>query len=345
MTIPLLLLMTYLINKTRQGKAMRATAQDQDAARLMGIDVDRTIALTFALGGALAGAAGLLYLESVGTTRYDLGFQLGLIAFTSAVLGGIGNLNGAVLGGFLIGIIQALNEAFLLGSAWSQTVVFSILIMLMVFKPEGILGQADHGEGVTMATLPTASAPSVNAAAEHARRSNRLWSIGMLIGALLLFVLYWKILPGIGGETETFFRKWLSVSVASEMVLWVVFALGLNIVVGYAGLLDLGYVAFWAIGGYVAGWIMSPFASEMSESMGPQVQLPRPPAGDRGPGPWHPRQLLAGAAHRRSVLRAVGRADRRADAAPEERLPGPGHPRASARSFRRSSRTVTTSAG
>ncbi len=140
-TIPLLLLMTFLINKTRQGKAMRATAQDQDAARLMGIDVDRTIALTFALGGALAGAAGLLYLESVGTTRYDLGFQLGLIAFTSAVLGGIGNLNGAVLGGFLIGIIQSLNEAFLLGSAWSQTVVFSILIMLMVFKPEGILGK------------------------------------------------------------------------------------------------------------------------------------------------------------------------------------------------------------
>jgi branched-chain amino acid transport system permease protein len=113
-----------------------------------------------------------------------------------------------------------------------------------------------------MATA-TASVPSVHDAAEHARRSNRLWSIGLVIGALALFVLYWKILPGIGGETQTFFRKWLSVSVASEMVLWVVFALGLNIVVGYAGLLDLGYVAFWAIGGYVAGWLMSPFASEM----------------------------------------------------------------------------------
>ena len=140
-TIPLLLLMTFLINKTRQGKAMRATAQDQDAARLMGINVDRTIAFTFALGGGLAGAAGMLWLESTGTTRYDLGFQLGLIAFTSAVLGGIGNLNGAVLGGFIIGILEALNGAFLFGSAWSQTVVFSILIMLMVFKPEGILGK------------------------------------------------------------------------------------------------------------------------------------------------------------------------------------------------------------
>jgi branched-chain amino acid transport system permease protein len=140
-TIPLLLGLTYLVQRTRQGKAMRATAQDQDAARLMGIDVNRTIAFTFALGGALAGAGGLLYLQTFGTTRYDAGFQLGLIAFTSAVLGGIGNLNGAVLGGFIIGIIQAFNDSLVLGVAWSQTVVFTILILLMVFKPEGILGK------------------------------------------------------------------------------------------------------------------------------------------------------------------------------------------------------------
>lgn len=140
-TIPLLLGLNWIIQKTRQGKAMRATAQDQDAARLMGIDVDRTIALTFALGGAMAGAAGLLYLQTFGTTRYDAGFQLGLIAFTAAVLGGIGNLNGAVLGGILIGLVQALNDRFGLGVAYSQTVVFTILILLMVFKPEGILGK------------------------------------------------------------------------------------------------------------------------------------------------------------------------------------------------------------
>ncbi len=140
-TVPLLLGLNWVIQKTRQGKAMRAVAQDQDAARLMGIDVDRTIALTFALGGAMAGAAGLLYLETFGTTRYDAGFTLGLIAFTSAVLGGIGNLNGAVLGGVLIGLVQALNDRFGLGVAYSQTVVFTILILLMVFKPEGILGK------------------------------------------------------------------------------------------------------------------------------------------------------------------------------------------------------------
>jgi branched-chain amino acid transport system permease protein len=141
-TVPLLLLLTWIVQNTRQGKAMRATAQDQDAARLMGIDVDRTIAFTFALGGAMAGAAGVLFVQTVGTTRYDAGFQLGLIAFTAAVLGGIGNLTGAVLGGVLIGVIQGLNDGlpYGFGQKWSQTVVFAILIMLMVFRPQGLLG-------------------------------------------------------------------------------------------------------------------------------------------------------------------------------------------------------------
>jgi branched-chain amino acid transport system permease protein len=139
-TIPLLLLITWIVQRTRQGKAMRATAQDQDAARLMGIDVDRTIAFTFGLGGAMAGAAGVLYLESLGQTRWDAGFRLGLIAFTAAVLGGIGRLDGAVMGGFLIGVVQNLNDSIGLGQKWSQTVLFGILIILMVFKPEGLLG-------------------------------------------------------------------------------------------------------------------------------------------------------------------------------------------------------------
>lgn len=143
-TIPLLILMTWIVTRTRQGRAMRATAQDQDAARLMGINVDKTIAFTFALGGALAGAAGLLFQQTRGLTSYNLGYQLGLIAFTSAVLGGIGNLQGAVLGAILIGIIQGLNDGLPigLGQQWSQTVVFSILILLMVFKPAGLLGKS-----------------------------------------------------------------------------------------------------------------------------------------------------------------------------------------------------------
>ena len=141
---PLLGSLTFVVNKTKRGKAMRATAQDQDAARLMGIDVNKTISFTFALGGALAGAAGLLYQQAIGTTNYNLGFQLGLIAFTSAVLGGIGSLNGAVLGALLIGIIQGLTDGLpiALGQKWSQTVVFTILILILVLKPAGLLGKA-----------------------------------------------------------------------------------------------------------------------------------------------------------------------------------------------------------
>ncbi|MFA5919509.1 MAG: branched-chain amino acid ABC transporter permease [Candidatus Nanopelagicaceae bacterium] len=143
-TAPLLLLMSWIVTRTRQGKAMRATAQDQDAARLMGINVDRTISFTFALGGALAGAAGLLFQQTRGLTSYNLGYQLGLIAFTSAVMGGIGNLQGAVLGALLIGLVQGLNDGLPigLGQQWSQTVVFSILILLMAFRPTGLLGKA-----------------------------------------------------------------------------------------------------------------------------------------------------------------------------------------------------------
>ena len=142
-TIPLLMLLTHVVQRTGRGRAMRATSQDRDAARLMGIDVDRTISFTFAVGGALAGAAGVLYFATLGGTNYSIGYQFGLIAFTAAVLGGIGNLPGAVLGGYLIGEIQAFNDGlpYGLGQGWSQSMVFSVLILVMVFRPEGILGE------------------------------------------------------------------------------------------------------------------------------------------------------------------------------------------------------------
>ncbi|MBA3842010.1 MAG: branched-chain amino acid ABC transporter permease [Actinobacteria bacterium] len=143
-TIPVLLGLLYLVQRTRQGKAMRATAQDMDASAMMGINVNRTISFTFLIAGGLAGAAGLLYSLYVTTVRYDQGFQLGLIAFTAAVLGGVGNLPGAVLGAILIGLIQAFNEGLnwhAPGSDWTQSIVFSILILILVFRPEGLLGE------------------------------------------------------------------------------------------------------------------------------------------------------------------------------------------------------------
>jgi branched-chain amino acid transport system permease protein len=142
-TIPVLLLLTWLVKSTKQGKAMRATAQDQDAAAMMGINVNRTISFTFLLAGALAGVAGVLYLLQF-QMRYDTGFELGLIAFTAAVLGGIGNLLGATLGGLIIGFVQAFNEGlsiWVLGSDWTRSMVFGILIAILVFRPEGLLGE------------------------------------------------------------------------------------------------------------------------------------------------------------------------------------------------------------
>jgi branched-chain amino acid transport system permease protein len=143
-TVPVLLVLVWLVQKTRQGKAMRATAQDRDAAAMMGIDVNRTISFTFLLAGGLAGAGGLVYALYFGQIRYDTGFQLGLIAFTAAVFGGIGNLPGAVLGALVIGFIQAFNEGLTWhspGSDWTESIVFSILILVLVFRPEGLLGE------------------------------------------------------------------------------------------------------------------------------------------------------------------------------------------------------------
>jgi branched-chain amino acid transport system permease protein len=143
-TVPVLMSLMWLVLKTRQGKAMRAAAQDRDAAAMMGINVNRTISFTFVIAGSLAGAAGLLYALYFSEVRYDTGFQLGLIAFTAAVLGGIGNLPGAVLGALSIGFIQAFNEGLTWrapGSDWTQSIVFSILILILVFRPEGLLGE------------------------------------------------------------------------------------------------------------------------------------------------------------------------------------------------------------
>ena len=143
-TTPVLLGLTYLVRSTKQGKAMRATSQDAEAAAMMGVNVNRTISYTFILAGGLAGSAGLLYLLNFTTIRYDQGFQLGLIAFTAAVLGGIGNLAGALVGALTIGLIEAFNEGLTWntpGSDWTRSIVFGILIAILVFRPEGILGE------------------------------------------------------------------------------------------------------------------------------------------------------------------------------------------------------------
>ncbi len=137
--IVLVLALTFFINGSKLGKAMRATAQDRDAAQLMGININATIAATFFIGAALAGAGGIIYGLYFGTVTAFLGFSAGLVAFTAAVFGGIGNIPGAALGGLLIGMISQLSDAYI-DTAWTQVLIFAILILVLVFRPSGLLG-------------------------------------------------------------------------------------------------------------------------------------------------------------------------------------------------------------
>jgi len=127
-------------NRTRLGTAMRSTAMDREAAALMGVDINRAIAITFLIGAALAGAAGVVQTQYLGNTNFRIGFQYGLFAFTAAVLGGIGNTTGAALGGFVIGFLSVISNAFGYGR-WSEAVIFTTLILVLIFRPTGLLGQ------------------------------------------------------------------------------------------------------------------------------------------------------------------------------------------------------------
>jgi branched-chain amino acid transport system permease protein len=145
-TIPLVFLLTAFVARSRLGKAMRATAQDPEAARLMGINVDTTISLTFLLGGLMAGAAGLINTLYQTSVWYFQGFTAGLIAFTAAVMGGIGNLRGAVLGGVIIGCIQQVSDNRI-GNEWTPAVIFAYLVLIMVFRPQGLIGEETREAG------------------------------------------------------------------------------------------------------------------------------------------------------------------------------------------------------
>jgi branched-chain amino acid transport system permease protein len=144
--IPLVFLLTSFVSHSRLGKAMRATAQDPEAARLMGINVDTTISLTFLLGGLMAGAAGLITALYQTSVWYFQGFSAGLYAFTAAVMGGIGNIRGAVLGGIIIGIIQGISDNRI-GNDWTPAIVFVYLIIIMVFRPQGLIGEETREAG------------------------------------------------------------------------------------------------------------------------------------------------------------------------------------------------------
>jgi branched-chain amino acid transport system permease protein len=140
--VVLMVALQAFVRTTRTGKAMRATAQDPDTARLMGIDTNKIIVITFALGAALAAVAGVMQGMRFVQVDFRIGFLAGIKAFTAAVLGGIGNITGAVLGGFVLGIVEVMASRYMLGgSAWKDVWAFVILIAVLVFRPSGLLGE------------------------------------------------------------------------------------------------------------------------------------------------------------------------------------------------------------
>jgi len=137
----LMIVLWFLVNKTRTGKAMRATSYDREAASMMGIDIDKVIVFTFVLGSALAGAAGVFFALRVPTT-VSIGFVAGLKGFTAAVIGGIGSIPGAMAGGLILGFAESYTQGYI-STQWSDLFVFSLLIAFMIFRPQGLLGRAD----------------------------------------------------------------------------------------------------------------------------------------------------------------------------------------------------------
>ncbi len=139
-SLALMCVLYWFINRTRTGMAIRAVANDQAAAKLMGIDVNRIISLVFIIGPALGGVAGMTVGMCYGKIDYNMGWTYGLKAFTAAILGGIGNIPGAMLGGILLGVVESLGEAYISG-AWKNAISFFVLVLILLFRPTGLLGE------------------------------------------------------------------------------------------------------------------------------------------------------------------------------------------------------------
>ena len=242
-----LAVLMYLVNYTKLGRAMRATAENPRVAALMGVRPDTVISATFIIGAVLATIAGVMYASNYGTVQHTMGFLPGLKAFTAAVFGGIGNLAGAVVGGILLGLIEV-DRLGLHRRADRRRAGQPLLRHLRLHRADHHAdaaalrpaGRARGGPG-----LKEHDHDGLHQQAEQVRGLRRCGALALLILPLLL---------------QTQGNAW--VRIADIALLYVLLALGLNIVVGYAGLLDLGYVAFYAIGAYLFGLLASPHLTD-----------------------------------------------------------------------------------
>ena len=230
-TVLSMLVLTFLVQKTKLGKAMRAVSEDMDAARLMGINVNSTISFTFAVGSALAGIGSVLYCCSYPQATPTMGSMLGLKAFVAAVLGGIGSIPGAMIGGIAIGLCECFVSAIGL-SAWKDAVTFAILIIVLLFKPTGFLGrkvQERCKEGRKM----------------NKNRKTIKMPVRYLMNAVLVALLFVALSYLTRNILSTYQNKVL-MTVGINIIL----AVSLNVATGYLGQLPLGHAGFMAVGAY-----------------------------------------------------------------------------------------------
>jgi branched-chain amino acid transport system permease protein len=243
----------WLLARTRAGRLLRATAQDPELTALVGGDSGRAQVIAFALAGALAGLAATMFATYYGGSSGQYGLRTGLAAMTAAVLGGVGDPRGALMAGVLLGVFGAFSD-FYLDAAWTPVLVLVLLVVLLAFRPNGVLasakvGTTDEPSGATAPTMPNLGQPAGSRwPGSHPTNRLRVGRVGPL-GALLVLGLLYPVLDQVVG--------WNRVPSVASMLLMVTLGVGLSIVVGFAGLLDLGYAAFFAIGGYTAAVLTS----------------------------------------------------------------------------------------
>lgn len=225
-TIILTYLLNLFVNKTKYGKAMLAVSEDYGAAELVGINVNQVMTMTFAIGSALAGVASVLYVASYPQIQPFMGSMLGIKAFTAAVLGGIGSIPGAVVGGLILGIIEVLTRAYL-SSAYADAIVFVILILVLLIQPNGLFGKLEKEKVWYMST-----------------NKKKTYLI-----TTALVILFFVIIQGlIGGGIIN--RYWQNILIL--ICINIIMSTSLNLTVGVLGQINLGHAGFMAIGAYAA---------------------------------------------------------------------------------------------
>lgn len=239
--------LTLFISRSKLGRAMRASAEDQTAAMLVGIPVDRVVAAAFAIGSGFAALAGLLYAQTYGFAHASMGFLPGVKALTAAVLGGIGSTPGAALGGVILGLVEALGAGYLPnGSAYKDAISFVLLVLLLYVRPQGLLGRPDLNSAGRGSLLGGASEIGPGWLRSMFERMDAMLARTAQGGApLALGLLAVALALGFFVPSDYWLR------ILTTVLIYGMLASGLNVIVGFAGLLDLGFVAFWAVGSYL----------------------------------------------------------------------------------------------